>query len=157
MNAPQTTKEAAIKLILGEMGPILDRTEKSAKDSKESHDLIVEDIRTFGSLVTRLENTLAGTMDQVTFLLEKSQQVRIQTPQIATPVKEKPSISTLKLSVIVTVACLVSALASAGFVLVYNAKTSKNAQIGEAVVKALPYIDAKTRQNLEAAMQKTSQ
>ena len=153
---PQTTREAAIRAILGEMGPLLDRAETAANTLHQAHELIEKDLGNLGQLVTKVEETISNTMDHITYLQDQFKSIKV--PAMPAPAqaaaKAVPSIDK-KLIIGAMIGCsILSAVLAAGAVAMFNMTTIEDARIGRAVSRALPYIDASTKKKLEDAIQK---
>ncbi|WLI87835.1 hypothetical protein Q4S45_13925 [Massilia sp. R2A-15] len=156
-DASQTVKEATVRTILGEMGPLLDKVDTIARLMTDGHALFEGDLHALGTLMSRLEAVLEEAADNASLLLQQQQ----AHAQPATPARQtaRPSpASTPRFPWKALFAC--SATSSAlvlGAMLAFNAATVEQARIGRAVSKALPYLDPATRQKLDAALQKSTQ
>lgn len=153
---PQTTKEAAVRLLLGELGPLFDKAETLAATLNEAHDLIETDLAKIGAMVTRTEETISNTMDHVTHLLDQVKELR-QSPAAAPAQKHAAPSPAGKAPIVAMLLCsLFSAALAVGGVVVFNLSTIEDARIGRAVSNAVQYLDVGTKQKLESAMQKAA-
>jgi hypothetical protein len=153
-HGPKSGKEAAMRLLLGELGPLFDKAETAGNTLKEAHDLIQNDLMEFGQLVTRVEKTISDTMDQATYLIDRTKELH-HPPAATTGRKTAPSPSPQKVPIAAIFICslLSAALAVSGVVL-FNLTTIEHARIGRAVSNAVKHLDAGTKQKLESAIQK---
>jgi hypothetical protein len=159
-SGPHTTKEAAIRLLLGEMGPLVETIETAAVTLNEAHGLIQGDLSGIGQLVKNLELSISNTMDQTTYLLEEIKKVKQVKPLApAAPVQAAPAApaATNKTLLIAMFCCaLLSSVLSVAGVVLLNSHTLEEARVGRAVSNALPYLEPGVKQKLESAMQKAS-
>ncbi|WP_139143911.1 hypothetical protein [Janthinobacterium sp. HH102] len=166
MNGPQTTKDAQWRILLGEVGPLLDKTEAllvSAESlsnvMKESHELITADLQKFGKKVHDWEISSDNVLQHVTHLLEK-----VATSQNVSPVLQKNSQPfDGKKNLVLIVSSMFCCSIFTGILVVlgmvsFNAKSNdyEHARIGRAVVQALPLLEPATRKKVEDALQKAA-
>ena len=156
---PHTVKEAAVRLLLGEMGPLLEKAETAAKTLNDAHVLIERDLEQFGQLVTSLEQSLDSTRREVAQIARDVQKAKAMPMQGAAkqPGKAVPGAVSAKAMIAAIFGCgIVSALIAVAGMAAFNKSTLEDARIGRAVTNALRYIDADTKQKLEAAILKAS-
>ncbi|HYD61943.1 MAG TPA: hypothetical protein VEC35_16375 [Noviherbaspirillum sp.] len=161
---PSTAKEAAIRVILGELGPMLEKADAAATMLREAHELIEKDLGALGGLVRTLEKAMVEVTDQITYLSEDVKAERAKYASIATTGTSPKSSAKgaaepgLKLlAVVAVVSGIVAAAVTAGalmFLNQQNQQTLEQAKLGRAVANAVPHLDPGTKQKLQAAMQK---
>ncbi len=152
--APQTSKEAAVRIILGEMGPLLDRTDAVAKIITDGHDLVAKDLAGMGELMARVEAVLQEAAENATTLLQEQKALRSKAsgpvskaiPGAAAPFPFWP----------MAACCLLSATLALAGMMMFDRATVEQARIGRAVTKSLHLLDAPTRAKLQAAIQKSA-
>lgn len=152
-DSPHTSKEAAVRLILGEMGPLLDRFDAASKVMKDGHALFENDMRGLGALMGRLEAVLQEAAESA---VELQRYARSAAP--TNPGKRLKEVSSASVPIkYLVICCLASSALVMGGMLVFNMATIEQAGVGRAVMKSLPYLDQATKQKLEAAIQKSHQ
>jgi hypothetical protein len=152
MNAgPSTSKEAAVRLILAEMGPLLDRFDAASKVMKDGHALFEKDMHGLGAFMGRVEAVLQDAAESAAAL----RQLYARAPAPVDPAKRAQAASPASVPVKYLALCCVasSALVLAGM-LMFNSSTIEQARVGRAVAMSLPYLDAATKEKLDAAIQK---
>jgi hypothetical protein len=152
--APTTSKEAAVRLILGEMGPLLDRFDAASLIMKEGHALFEKDMHGLGAFIGRIEAVLQEAAESAAVLQQHF--ARSATPAHSGKRHTSANSASVPLMHLV-MCCVVSSSLVLGGMLVFNIATMEQARVGRAVAKSLPYLDQATKQKLEAAIQKSSQ
>ena len=157
MNAPAlaSAKDAALRIILGEMGPLLDRADAIGKTMAASHDLIAKDLGAMGELMTRVEVVLQEAAENATVLLQEQKALRAKSAAIKPVVATLPGAVRLPWLPMLGCAVLASMLAIAGM-LAIQYKTAEQVRVGRAVIQALPMLDPATKAKLETAIQKSN-
>ena len=151
---PTTGKEAAVRIILGEMGPLLDRTDAVARIIKDGHDLVAKDLAGMGELMTRVEAVLQEAAENATMLMQEQKALSSKgagpvsrvIPGVAAPFPLWPMAG----------CCLLSATLALAGMMIFDRATIEQARIGRAVTKSLHLLDAPTRAKLNAAIQKSN-
>ena len=152
-DGPRTAKDAATRILLEEVGPLLDRADSACKILKEGHELLEKDMTGLGMLVSQLETTLLAPLDEAQALLLEVKKMRadasIGQPRSKMPVAQK------KFPVVPMLVCAIfsSALAVGGMALFYSNMIEQSLN-RRAATNALPYLDPITKQKLESAIQK---
>lgn len=167
-----TVREAAVQIILSNVGPLLDSAEELVKTTKEAHTLITADLAKLGALVTNVEKLLEHAAENSTVLVQElkaarggvvatpagvaapvavSAQVAPKVPKALPPRRPDAGFPWLRMMAM----CLLTAMMAVTGVTVLQLKTVEQARLGRAVVRALPQLDAVSRAKLEAAIQKT--
>jgi hypothetical protein len=148
-----TSKDAAVRLILGEMGSLLDRVDAASMVMKEGHILFEKDMHGLGAFMGRIEAVLQEAAESAAAL-----QLCASAPAPRDTGKRQVATSPASVPVKYLLACcLVSSASVLGGMLFFNRVTIEQAHVGRAVLRSLPYLDQPTRQKLEAAIQKSNQ
>lgn len=149
---PSTAKEAALRLLIGDVETLLDRLESAKADLAEAHQLINADIQGFGNKVYQWESSIDNVMQHATYLIDQCK--KVQPPPA--PVTVQAKTPSLVKSLLPMLACSVlGATIALGGMIAFNYGTLEQARIGRAVNRALPYLDPDARKQLEAAVQKS--
>lgn len=152
-DAPQTSREAAVRLILGEMVPLLDRFDAASKMMNEGHGLFEADMRGLGAFMGRVEAVLQEAAETAAELRQ------LYARSIAGPGpgmrSHRAPVTSVPLKYLIACTLASSALVLGGMV-AFNKLTVEQAYIGRAITKALPYLDEETKQKLEIAIRKST-
>lgn len=153
---PSTLKDAAARLILGEIVPLVEKVDQLAASLRDVHECVEKDLQRIGAVVTTFEHIATDSTQQFNYLIDQARAVQTVVARFdATPKAVEPKVGYKQ---IVAVALLSSVLASAvatGMVFLLSRDQAEQARIGRAVNKALPLLDESTRQKLQAAVNKT--
>lgn len=148
-----TSRDAAIRLILGEMGQLLDRVDAASMVMQEGHALLEKDMHGLGAFMGRIEAVLQEAAESAATL-----QLFARSPAPRETGKRQVPASPASVPVKYLLACcLLSSASVLGGMLFFNRVTIEQAHVGRAVLKSLPFLDQPTRQKLEAAIQKSNQ
>jgi hypothetical protein len=158
-DSAHTVKEAAVRLLLGEMGPLLDRVDAVSKVMQDGHALFEGDMHALGVMMSRLEAVLQDATESATLLQQQQQHAaRAQLKGQFGPASRLTTAHPPSLPVKYLLACCVASSALVlGGMLIFDRATLEHARVGRAVAKSLPYLDPVTRQKLDAALQKSNQ
>lgn len=152
-DSPNTSREAAVRLILGEMVPLLDRFDAASKMMKEGHALFEDDMRGLGAFMGRVEAVLHEAADTAAELRKLYARSTAPANSRKGSKEAGPTYVPLKYLLLCT---LTSAALVMGGMLAFNKLTIEQASIGRVVTKALPYLDQDTKRKLEDAIQRSS-
>ncbi len=156
IDAPHTSKEAALRLILGEMGPLLDRADAAAIIMKDGHALMEKDMTALGALMSRVEAVLQESSENATMLLQEQKALRAKPFGLGALQKPAPARTPPFPLTSMLACCVASAALALGGLTLFNGATIEQARVGRAVTRSLPYLDPATRNKLEAAIQKSN-
>lgn len=153
---PTNLKEAAARLIMGELWPLLERAEEITAEFKVAHTVLGDDLVRIGATVTKMETTFADAAKHLAYLIEQARAIeKNQENEKASPAPVPGSgFGGGKIVALVVLCSVLSAALAVGAVAMFNSSTVEHARLGRAVEKALRYIDDPTRQKLQAAIQK---
>lgn len=151
---PQTAKEAALRLLMGEMSDLFDKASAIADTLTECHGFISADIQGFGKKVFEWEHSIDQVMQQVTYLIDQAKRPVVTAAPVA--VAKSDTLSPKKLMAMMVLSSFIGGAIAVGGMLAFNYSTLENARIGKAVKKSLPYLDPESKRNLEQAIQKAS-
>ncbi|MES3022800.1 MAG: hypothetical protein V4857_14580 [Pseudomonadota bacterium] len=142
-----------MRLILGEMGPLLDRFDAASKVMKDGHALFEKDLHALGAFMGRIEAVLQEAAESA----EALRQLYARPTAPVDPVKrlKTPGAASVPVKYLVMCSIASSAMVLAGM-LVFNKTTIEQARVGHAILGALPYLDQATKQKLEAAIKKSA-
>ena len=153
-DSPNTSKEAAVRLILGEMGPLLDRFDAASKMMKDGHTLFEKDMHGLGAFMGRIEAVLQEAAESAAAL--RQLYARSDAPTRPGHGLKGTSLAFVPIKHLVA-CCITSATLVLGGMLIFNTTMIKQANVGRAVMKSLPFLDQETKQKLEAAIRKSNQ
>jgi hypothetical protein len=156
-NQPATSsREAALRIILGDVSDLLDRAESAAGVLRDAHELIDRDLEQFGQLVTQLISASQENSRENEAVLQGLARMKAQIEGWTPPAqaKAKAEASWKTISTIAVCCSLFSSAMVLGIAAMMAKPTLEQARIGKALTDALPYIDSGTRQKLESAIQK---
>lgn len=158
-DSAHTVKEAAVRLLLGEMGPLLDRVDAVAKVMQDGHALFEGDMHALGAMMGRLEAVLQDAAENATVLQQQQQQqARARPAGHAGPAARPATARQPSLPLIHLLACCMASSALAlGGMLWFDRAMIEHARVGRAVARSLPYLDPATRKKLDAALQQSNQ
>lgn len=156
-DSAHTVKEAAVRLLLGEMGPLLDRVDAVSKVMQDGHTLFEGDMHALGAMMSRLEAVLQNAAESATLLQQQQQVVRARPAGQGSPAGRQTTTQQHFMPLTYLLACCIASSALVlGGMLLFNQATLEHARVGRAVAKSLPYLDPVTRQKLDAALQKSN-
>jgi hypothetical protein len=157
---PTSAKEAALGVILGELGPMLDKVDTIASTLKDTHEFLDKDVTRLGGLVSTLEESLERTTAQLQQVAAQVAKAVAATASSATgrvPAAPGASVAGMRSLMVAAVAGgVLSAVIVGGVLSVFSYSTFEHARLGKAVVRAMPYMDPGTQEKLQAAIKKTA-
>jgi predicted metal-dependent enzyme (double-stranded beta helix superfamily) len=152
---PSNLKEAAARLILGEIVPLVEKVDASAASLAEIHKFLQEDLQRMGALVTTFDHAATDATEQFRYLIDQARLVQTAIARFdAAPKEREPKIGLKHIALVAVISSLLATGLAVSAVFLLNSSQSENARIGKAVTKALPLLDADTRQKLQNAVNK---
>jgi hypothetical protein len=153
---PSTLKDAAARLILGEIVPLVDKVDLLTASLRDVHECLDKDLQRIGAVVTTFENIATDATQQFAYLIDQARTVQTVIARFeSTPKAPEAAIGYKQIAVIAVICSMLSAAVTTGAVLLFNRDQAEQARVGRAVQKALPLLDDSTRQKLQAAVNKT--
>lgn len=150
----QTAKEAALRLLMGEMSDLFDKASAIKDTLTECHTYISADIQGFGKKVFEWEQSIDEVMQQATYLIDQAKRPVVATAPVVQPKAE--ALSAKKLMAMLALSSFIGGAIAIGGMVAFNYGTLENARVGKAVKKSLPYLDPDAKKKLEEAIQKAS-
>lgn len=154
---PSTVKDAAARLILGEIAPLVEKVDQAAVMMKESHEHLSDDIRALAAIVTTLDKTISGASENFVYLTAQARSVQTAIARFENMPAPKASVaqSPALLGSLLVGSSLLAAALAIGAVKLLDGDTAEQARVGRTVSAAYKLLDRETQQKLDAAIQKT--
>jgi len=152
---PSTLKDAAARLILGEIVPLLEKADQITSSQRDVHECLEKDLQRIGAVVTTFEHIATDATQQFAHLIDQARTVQTVIARFeSAPKAAETKIGYKQIIAIALISSVLAAAMTAGAVVVLSRDQAQHARVGRAVNKALPLLDDATRQKLQAAVTK---
>jgi hypothetical protein len=143
----ENARQAALKVLLEDIGPLADRIELASGELNGAHEAIKEDIGKLAHLVGELTESLEGTAD----LLASLQGIERSGLKVF-PAPAKPAAAAFDwkrtAALAAGAAVLASAVTTATLAYAFGSSTLDEAQFGRAVMAVWPQLDKQTQDRI---------